>query len=101
MFAALQVTVGIVTMCLPPLAKAGVEFFIMGRVMLGLAQVNYSFKNYFKYCCSIGKFQRGLWCHQYNLWWLGGLHFQNEAGIQPSSSQDAKWAQYLEPFSVV
>ena len=44
MFAALQVTVGIVTMCLPPLAKAGVEFFIMGRVMLGLAQVNYSLK---------------------------------------------------------
>lgn len=39
LFAALQVMVGIVTVCLPVLARAGVEFFIMGRVMLGLAQV--------------------------------------------------------------
>lgn len=39
MFASLQITVGIVTVCLPALAKVGVEFFIMGRIMLGLAQV--------------------------------------------------------------
>ena len=32
--------VGIVTVCLPTLANVGIEFFIMGRVMLGLAQVN-------------------------------------------------------------
>ncbi|XP_032789939.2 putative inorganic phosphate cotransporter isoform X2 [Daphnia magna] len=38
MFASLQITVGIVTVCLPALAKVGVEFFIMGRIMLGLAQ---------------------------------------------------------------
>jgi hypothetical protein len=40
MFAALQIAVGIVTVCLPALANVGIEFFIMGRVMLGLAQVN-------------------------------------------------------------
>lgn len=39
MFASLQIIVGIVTVCLPVLASVGVEFFIMGRVMLGLAQV--------------------------------------------------------------
>ena len=39
LFAALQIMVGIVTVCLPSLANAGIEFFIMGRVMLGLAQV--------------------------------------------------------------
>ncbi|XP_046640794.1 putative inorganic phosphate cotransporter isoform X1 [Daphnia pulicaria] len=38
LFASLQITVGIVTVCLPFLASVGVEFFIMGRVMLGLAQ---------------------------------------------------------------
>ena len=38
LIAAAQTAVGVVTLCLPALARLGVEFFIMGRVMLGLAQ---------------------------------------------------------------
>jgi MFS family permease len=38
LIAATQTAVGVVTLLLPALAHLGVEFFIMGRVMLGLAQ---------------------------------------------------------------
>ena len=39
MFAAAQILSGIVTVCLPLLARAGTEYFIMGRIILGIAQV--------------------------------------------------------------
>ncbi len=39
MFAGAQMTAGLVTVCLPILARAGTEFFIAGRILLGLAQV--------------------------------------------------------------
>lgn len=39
MIALAQMTAGIVTVFLPVLARSGIEFFIIGRVLLGLAQV--------------------------------------------------------------
>lgn len=39
MFAGAQMTAGLVTVCLPICARAGTEFFIAGRILLGLAQV--------------------------------------------------------------
>lgn len=39
MIAVAQMTAGIVTVFLPVLARSGIEFFIIGRVLLGLAQV--------------------------------------------------------------
>ena len=44
MFAAAQILSGIVTVCLPLLARAGTEYFIMGRIILGIAQVQYQFE---------------------------------------------------------
>lgn len=39
MFAVAQITSGVVTLCLPILARAGTEYFIFGRILLGVAQV--------------------------------------------------------------
>ena len=39
MFAGAQMTAGLVTVCLPLFARAGTEFFIAGRILLGLSQV--------------------------------------------------------------
>lgn len=41
LFAAMQVTSGLLTVFLPALAQAGLEFFLMARIMLGSAQVNH------------------------------------------------------------
>ena len=38
-FATAQTAAGLVTVCLPSLARLGVGYFIFGRVLLGLAQV--------------------------------------------------------------
>ncbi|KZS16615.1 Uncharacterized protein APZ42_017209 [Daphnia magna] len=38
MFAVAQMTAGLVTICLPVLARAGTEYFVAGRILLGLAQ---------------------------------------------------------------
>lgn len=39
MFAGAQMTAGLVTIFLPILARTGTEFFVAGRILLGLAQV--------------------------------------------------------------